>query len=598
MHEDTPQAELVAKLRALLEESGADKREHERLLHDLQVHQLELELQNRELREAQSALEQSRNRYADLYDFAPIAYFTFDAHGCVQEVNLTGATLVGRDRARLIGAPFTTLVELADPPQFWAHLRRCADTRVPVVTELALTRNETPLHLRAISSPVADPDGHPVAFRTAFIDITDRHQAELARNEALESERILRRGLEVLGQAKTELARSLATVTEHSLMAILQVVVDQARVIVNAEYAALGIETATDARFKTWVHSGMQPQHVAAIGRYPRVIGTLGAVIHEARSVRIKNLLEHPAFAGFPAHHPPMTSFLGVPVWFGDQVVGNLYLTNKRGAEEFSADDQQCIESLTRYVGVAMEIARLGDEAQEAIRSRDNLLATVSHDLRSPLSAITISAKLLSRMLTSSEQTLARKQAETISRATQRMNRLIDDLLTASTLDAGRLTITMRSERIEEIVTDAAETFGPIAAESSLQLVVMASAGLPEVLCDRDRIHQVLVNLLGNATKFTPAGGRITLEVEQRDGEVQISVTDTGPGIPNDILPHVFEHYWKGNQVKSGAGVGLGLYICKGIVDSHGGRIRAESSPGEGARFIFSIPVAGARQPT
>jgi len=593
---DTPQAELVAELRALLEESGAEKREHERLLHDLQVHQLELELQNRELRETQSALEQSRNRYADLYDFAPIAYFTFDSHGCVQEVNLTGATLIGRDRAHLIGAPFTSLVELADPPQFWAHLRRCADTRVPVVTELALTRNETPLHLRAVSSPVADPDGHPVAFRTAFIDITDRHLAEGARNEALETERILRRGLEVLDQTKTELARSLATVTEHSLTAILQVVVDQARVIASAEYAALGIETATNASFKTWVHSGMQPQHVAAIGRYPRVIGTLG-VIHEARSVRMKNLQAHPAFAGFPAHHPPMTSFLGVPVRFGDHVVGNLYLTNKRGAAEFSEDDEQSIASLARYVGVAMEIARLGDEAQEAIRSRDNLLETVSHDLRSPLSAITISAKLLSRMLASSEQTLARRQAETISRATQRMTRLIDDLLTASTIDAGRLTMAMSAERIEEIVTDAAETFEPVAAESSLQLVVMASAGLPEVLCDRDRIHQVLANLLGNATKFTPAGGRITIEVEQRGSEVQISVTDTGPGIPNDMLPNVFEHYWRGN-LKSGAGLGLGLYICKGIIGSHGGRIWAESSPGEGARFIFTVPVAGARQPT
>lgn len=589
--EETPREELVTKLQALLAEPEGDKYERERLLHELKVHQLELELQNRELRDAQGALEASRNRYADLYDFAPIAYFTFDQRGCVLEVNLTGATMIGRDRAQLIGAPFPSLVGLADPPQFWAHLRRCAVARVPVVTELELSgRPSAAMQVRVITSPVADPTGHTFAFRTAFIDITDRHLAEVARNEALESEQNLRRELEALDNAKTVLARSLATVSQHSLSAILQIVVDQARSIVDADYAGLGIGGAFDATFDTWVYAGMEPRQGEAIGRQPRIVGTLGTVIREARALRVKELATDPAFVGFPPGHPPMTSFLGVPIGFGYRVVGTLYLTDKRGGEEFSADDQRCIESLGRYVGAAMEIARLGDEAQEAIRSRDNVLAVVSHDLRGPLSAISLSAKLLLRVLPE-EETTARKPAETIGRAAVRMSRLIDDLLCASTIEAGRFTVITRPEPIERIVAEAIDELAVSVAESSLQLDSKLPPGLPDVACDRDRIHQVLGNLIGNATKFTPAGGRITIEGSRCGDEVQISVVDTGPGIPEHERSHVFDRYWKG-QKRDRHGVGLGLYICKAIVDGHGGRIWVEGAPGEGARFTFALPIA------
>jgi len=385
------------------EAAGADKRA--RLMLDVEIHQLELEVQNRELRDAQNALEESRSRYVDLYDFAPIAYFTFDLRGCIREVNLTGATLIGRDRAQLIGAPFVSLVKLADPAQFWAHLR-CAETRAPATTELALTVRNATTHLRAISSPVADPAGRILAFRTAFIDITDRYKA---------------------------------------------------------------------------------------------------------------------------------------------------------------------------------------------IRSRDNLLATVSHDLRSPLSAISISAKLLLRTLAPEEAT-AHKQAETISHAAERMSRFIDDLLTASTIESGRLTVTTRPERIEQIIGETIDAFTIIGAECSLQVDAKLAPGLPDVLCDRDRIHQILANLVGNATKFTPPGGRITIEVARHGDDVHVSVIDTGPGIPEDVQPHVFERYWTGGP-NNRRGVGLGLYICKGIIDSHGGRIWVESTPGAGARFTFSIPVAESRRP-
>lgn len=595
--EERSREQLAAELAALIDRAGAEKHEHDRILHDLQVHQLELELQNRELREVQGALEQSRNRYADLYDFAPIAYFTFDAQGCVREVNLTGATLIGRERARLIGVPFVSLVELEDPARFWTHLRRCAEIRTPLVTELALKVGGVRVMLRAITSPVAGLSGDAIAFRTALIDVTDRHLAELARNEAYASEQILRRELELFGHAKLQLTNALATVTEDSLPAILQVAVDQARSIVDADYAALGIGTCPGARFDTWVFSGIDAQQVATIGPPPRVVGTLNEVVQHG-ALRLPDLTAHPTFSGLPAQHPAMTSFLGVPISFGARVVGNLYLTNKRGGREFSSDDQRCLESLARYVGAVMEIARLGDQAQGAIRSRDLLLATVSHDLRSPLSAITISSRLLLRMQLTSEEPLIRRQAETISRAALRMSRLIDDLLTASTIDAGQLSISTQPHRLEQIIAEAVDLLAFVAVENELQIGAKLPSELPEVTCDHDRIHQVLANLISNAVKFTPPGGRITVEATARGDVVDVSVIDTGPGIPEANLAHLFERYWKGDPATGRqGGVGLGLYICRGIVESHGGRIWVESRPGEGARFTFSIPIAGPPKP-
>jgi PAS domain S-box-containing protein len=589
---DTPHAELVARLEALLAEARAEKTAHERVVHELGVHQIELELQNRELREVQGALEESRNRYADLYDFAPIAYFTLDRRGVVLEVNLTGATLVGRDRAQLIGAPFTALVALADPAQLWAHLRRCADTRAPVASEFAATIGAAAFHLRAVSSPATDHAGTPIAFRTAFVDVTDRRRAEVARDRAFAAEQALRQGLEALDRAKTVLARALATVTRDSLGVLLQVVVDQARALVGAAYAALGIDGDDAGPFRVWVHSGMAPATAAAIGRTPRKIGTLGAVIHDERPLRIADLSAHPQFAGFPPGHPAMSSFLGVPVWFGERVVGNLYLTTKRGDAEFTDDDQHMIESLSRYVGVAMEIARLGDASQRAIRTRDNLLATVSHDLRSPLSAIAISARLLHRLLAASGDATSLRQAETIGRAAARMTRFVDDLLTASSLEAGALTVSLRPESLAAIAAEALELLAPLAAEREIALTAEIPAGLPSARCDRDRVHQVIANLVGNAIKFTPAGGQIALAAADRGDHVELSVTDSGPGIPAELRAHVFERFWTAGGDAGPPGVGLGLYICRGIVESHGGRIWVDSRPGEGARFAFTLPIA------
>lgn len=588
--------EELARALAQLQEKEKEKEKERLLHHDLQVHQIELELQNRELREAQSALEASRARFVELYDFAPVAYYTFDARGLVQEVNLTGATMVRRERARIVGVPFLALVKMPSPEAFWAHLRRCADERSPIVSEMRFAIERDQLRdVQVVSAPVFDPAGRPIAFRTSFTDITQLKQAEAALERSREEQARLRKRFEDLDRASLAFGRVLSRVgvpREHEL---LQQIVDEARRIAGAELAALGIGCDPDRVFDPWVYSGMDPAIAGAIGRRPRPRGVLGEVVRAGASMRLRDLREHAAFAGLPAHHPEMRSFLGVPIRVGDRVIGNLYLTNKRSAEEFSDDDQRVVEMFAERAGVAMEIARLSQELRNALDARDNLLAVVSHDLRSPLSAIQLSANLLSAKGPGGDPG-CRKQLDVIARSTERMTRLIDDLLEAATIEAGSFTVELAREQVGPIVDLCVEAAEPSAASESARILREVPETLPAISCDRMRVIQVLSNLIGNAIKFVPEGGTIRIRAWPQPGEVRFAVSDDGPGIAEDDVRYIFDRYWKG-EAKGRRGTGLGLYIARGIVDAHGGRIWVDSQLGAGTTVSFTIPIADHTEP-
>ena len=583
--------ELVQEL-AALQEREKKKREDERLVHDLRVHQVELELQNRELRETQSALEESRNRYADLYDFAPTAYYTLDVRGCVQEVNLTGSTMVGRDRRHIIGLPFLALVRMEDPAPFWAHLRQCMETRAPVTSELAFsTAHAGVVQAQVVSAPVLDRWGRPAAVRTAFIDISERKKAELALGRALEAEHARRQWLEGLGTANLAITRALTTRTLSSLDAVQQTSVDQARLLVSAQFAALGVATEAGMPFEPWVFSGMDAPMVQAIGRYPKAMGILGALMEEGRAIRLKDLREHPRFSGFPPHHPTMTSFIGAPVRYGEQTLAHLYLTNKEGAAEFTEADLESVEMLAERVGIAMETARLSDATRAAVHSRDNLLAIVSHDLRSPLSAISLVSGLLLREPPASDRRRSRKQVDVIHRAADHMNRLISDLLEAATIEAGTFMVHPRMEDPRAIVDECLQLLEPSLASKLIRVECELPPALPSVCCDRARVVQVLSNLLGNAVKFTPERGLIRVSATHQNDVVCFAVADNGCGIAEPAIQHLFDRYWKG-QSSGRHGIGLGLFIAKGIVDAHGGKMWVESQVNVGSTFFFTLHAA------
>jgi signal transduction histidine kinase len=169
------------------------------------------------------------------------------------------------------------------------------------------------------------------------------------------------------------------------------------------------------------------------------------------------------------------------------------------------------------------------------------------------------------------------------------MDRLIRDLLDLSASDAGKLRVDMRSERLEPVLEEALVLFTTVAGEREISL---GTGGVPlgrEVRCDRERVLQVLSNLVGNAVRFAPRGGHVRIEVASSEREVAIAVRDDGPGIPPEDLPHVFDRYWRRDSRR---GTGLGLAIARGIVEAHGGRIHVESAVGRGSTFTFTLPLA------
>ena len=222
------------------------------------------------------------------------------------------------------------------------------------------------------------------------------------------------------------------------------------------------------------------------------------------------------------------------------------------------------------------------------------MLGVVAHDLRNPLSTILMQASVLKRHGPEPERR-SQKPVEVIQRAAKRMNRLIQDLLDVALMEAGQLTIERARLSAGGLIVEAVDMQRPLASSSSLELRVEVDPDVPEVWGDRDRLLQVFENLIGNAIKFTKAGGRITAGAASRDDEVVFWVADTGCGIASENLPRVFDRFWQATRAGR-QGAGLGLPITKGIVEAHGGRIWVESTAGSGSTFFFTIPRVSAAQ--
>ena len=255
--------------------------------------------------------------------------------------------------------------------------------------------------------------------------------------------------------------------------------------------------------------------------------------------------------------------------------------------------DAAVLNQLALLVSSALENVRLYRAAQRATQARDDVLAIVSHDLRNPLHTIVLSASYLAEVFLPDLPEAALQQTEIIRRAVDRANRLIQDLLDVSRIDAGGFSVAAEPIAPEVLLADAAESMATTAAAANVRLACcIDDADLPDVMADRERLQQVFSNLIGNAIKFTPAGGTIDVTAcANGPFSVRFSVRDSGPGMSPENLPHIFDRFW---QARNGerVGAGLGLAIAKGIVEAHDGTISAQSEPGRGAEIVFELPVA------
>ncbi|VVP36745.1 Phytochrome-like protein cph1 [Pseudomonas fluorescens] len=237
------------------------------------------------------------------------------------------------------------------------------------------------------------------------------------------------------------------------------------------------------------------------------------------------------------------------------------------------------------------DLARQVCREQEAVRARDELVAVVSHDLRNPMTVISMLCGMLQKAFSSDGPHTSRRIStaiDTMQQAAGRMNTLLEDLLDTSKIDAGRYSITPQKLDVGQMFEEAQALLAPLALDKDISISFAADPDL-RIHADPERLFQVLSNLVGNAIKFTPRLGTVGVHAKSVGDEIVFTVRDSGEGIPKEHLPHVFDRYW---TVKEGNpnGTGLGLYITQGIVEAHGGRIVAESEPGQGSEFRFTVP--------
>ena len=268
--------------------------------------------------------------------------------------------------------------------------------------------------------------------------------------------------------------------------------------------------------------------------------------------------------------------------------------------DEGSADEVgQLARRFNHMAGrLSATVAELGAEkqhAEAALRAKRELVANVSHELRTPLASIRGHTESLLMGGGDAEGERRREYLALIDRETEHLSRLIDDLFLLSTAEAGALPLSLRPVDLGGVVVEVAANLGSVARrERRVTIVTRVAPDLPPALADRERVVQVLGNLVRNALRHTPEGGLVSLRADPRDGHALLTVEDTGVGIPPDQLPRVFERFYRGDEARDRAsgGAGLGLAIVRELVEAMGGTVSAESVVGEGSRFAFTRPLA------
>ncbi|MDQ8173004.1 MAG: ATP-binding protein [Gemmatimonadota bacterium] len=322
-----------------------------------------------------------------------------------------------------------------------------------------------------------------------------------------------------------------------------------------------------------------------------------GRVARESEAQRIEDI---PAWLAANFRDPALrarveglgaSSVLLVPVRAGGRAIGALHLVRTRAGAVHTIDEVHVADQFAGLAALALENARLYQESRTAVRERDDMLAIVSHDLRNPVNAIVmLTGAVLSREPGDERPLMEREEVEAIRGAARQADGLIQDLQDVSRISAGRLRVERRRVSLSEMVKESADIFEPVMEDAVLRFVRRIDDDLPPVLADRQRLQQVLSNLLGNAVRFTPHGGEIVLSAQVHGDAIRVAVRDTGPGLSADDLPRLFERYWQAPRLLR-AGSGLGLFIAKGIVQAHDGTIGVDSELGTGSEFWFTVPL-------
>jgi signal transduction histidine kinase len=410
---------------------------------------------------------------------------------------------------------------------------------------------------------------------------------------------------------------AIAITAELELDSLLQRIVDSARQLVGCDYAALGV-LGDDGYIERFPTSGVSEIDREKIGAPPRGHGLLGIMLRAGQTLRIADISKDPRRVGFPPHHPAMTSLLGVPIFVQGKLVGDLYLTDKNGGPEFSEEDEWLVHLLATHAATALLNAQLHAEARrgreaaeregqrlrELEQMKDEFLSTAAHELRTPLTAIRMSAGLLQEQLqlltnaNASNPTIDPRLlelTELVLESSQRMQALVNDLLDLTRLEQGRAGLASEELDLRHVITASVEATAPLFKAKGQHLAVSMPEGRLTMQGDAERLEQVLINLLSNAHKYSPAGARVQVRASRSGNNYVVTVRDNGSGVPADEREAIFERFYRSSLHRNDrtSSTGLGLPIARKIAEMHHGRLWVEPAPDGGSIFTLTLPASG-----
>ena len=582
------------------------------ILHELRVHQIELEMQNEELRRAEAEADTSRARYFDLYDLAPVGYVTVSEAGLILEANLTAATLLGLVRPALVNQPFSRLILKEDQDIYYKHRQQLFETGEPQECELRLVKADGSTfwaHLSAAASQ--SPDGEP-ACRVVLSDITDRKQAQAYREMDGEVMQIFLHSEDLQGSIQ----RTLATLKART------------------GFDAVGIRLQEGDDFPYFVQEGFPEGFLltensllsrTADGGICRdqegnacLECTCGLVISGQTDpanplfTRGGSCWTNDSFTLLgippsedPRHHPRnqcihhgFASVALIPIRIQERITGLIQLNDRRKGR-LALETVEILEGIAEHIGEAIMRKKMEDERNEALCraeaaavAKSEFLGVMSHELRTPLNGVLGFSELLADTPLNDEQ---KSFAKTISSSGEHLLAIVNDILDFSSIEHGSLAVKAAPLSIAELVESSDVAIQQAAAEKGIEFRCEVAAGVPDkIAADERRLRQILLNLLGNALKFTASGSVVLRIAPDKEGRFLVfSVEDTGIGISPETLPRLFKPFTQANSTTSRrfGGTGLGLVISKRLAEAMGGTLTVTSTPDKGSTFTFRLPL-------
>jgi len=403
-----------------------------------------------------------------------------------------------------------------------------------------------------------------------------------------ESERALSGRLSALNDLFLQLSASL------ELEPTLQTVVDASRHLLEADITVILLRRDDTSGLHLAASSGLEKEDLWE--ELPLDQELLERILHAPTPYVLEDPADEPASIQRLLQMGAIASLAVVALVLDDQTMGIL-VAGRRTRVTFAEDDLIFLKALAQEAALAIRNARLYERERQQVERLQTLealqasfVSVVSHELRTPLTCIKTSVDMLEDTENRDIPGVRQELLQTITHHTGRLEALVEDLLDATRLEAGQLSLSLQPTDLRRLVKKTVEAFAPLLGNRKQVIELESPKAIEVISVDRHRIEQVLTNLLSNAHKFAPKEGRIRVGLTAVEDHLDLTVSDDGPGIPLDEQQRIFDKFYVVTGSRSAAGVGLGLYIARELVELHGGRIWVESTPGEGSTFYVTIP--------